>query len=205
MPARCSFSPCWSHCHQRARCCRLGGRGGFTAQLHHSYLQSILRGKPWGHRAATVTCFPLHAAKEGSSECPSCVRCSSSQAGLRIPSLQVLPSITPDHSSVLNRRKTPATPPQGAPEVWKQAKRCWAVLSCGSCSGTGSGRASNRSLLFFSLLPLLKQSVPSLFCPALQTDGVSSQGHLTQLKTLGVGLYAVQICLAVPRRVVDGT
>lgn len=53
----------------------------------------------------------LGAGKEGSSERPSCVRCSSSHAGPTIPLLQGLPSVTPDRSSVLSGRKTPPAAP----------------------------------------------------------------------------------------------
>lgn len=120
----------------------------------------------------------LHAGKEGSSEHPSCARCSSSQAGPMIPSLRGLPSVTPDHSGVLSGRKIPGSPTmwQGAPEVWEQMKRCAAVLSCGSYSGVGNGKASTGSLFLFLPSPSPSETFCAWFFPALQADGVSSPG-----------------------------
>lgn len=120
----------------------------------------------------------LHAGKAGSSEHPSCAGCSSSQAGPMIPSLRGLPRVTPDHSGVLSGRKTPGSPTvwQGAPEVWEQMKRCAAVLSCGSYSGVGNGKASTGNLFLFLPSPSPSETFGARFFPALQADGVSSAG-----------------------------
>lgn len=147
-----------------------------------------LEAKPARHAARLAVrmrsgCCHLHvgssfgAGKEGSSERPSCVRCPSSHAGPTIPLLQGLPSVTPDGSSVLRGRKTPPRSPtawQGAPEVREQTKKCSAVLSCGSHSGVGNGKASTGNLFLFLPSPSPSEMFCARFFPALQADGVSS-------------------------------
>ncbi|XP_027654110.2 uncharacterized protein LOC119146593 [Falco rusticolus] len=115
---------------------------------------------------------PLCAGKEGSSERPSCGRCSSSQAGPTIPLLQGLPRVTPDRSSVLSGRKTPGSPTarQGAPEMWDQTKRCLVVLSCGSHSGVGNRKASIGNLFLFLPSPSPSETFCLWFFRAVPAD-----------------------------------
>lgn len=189
-PSLRGFSPRWSHHHRKCKTLQAWGEGWFrtlpsptVVSPKHPWRQTQLGmppGLPWGCRVAAVTCMwaPLHAGKEGSSERPSCTRCASSQDGPMIPSLRGLPSVTPDRSSVLSGRKTASSPTvqQGALEVREQMKRCSAVLSCGTRSGVGNGKASTGNLFLFLPSPSPSETFCAQFFPALQADGVSSPG-----------------------------
>lgn len=184
-----SFSPHWSHQHWKCKTLQALGRGvvSHPAFTHCHISKASLEANSARHAAQLAMGMQssfchLHvgsslcAGKKGSSKHPFCVRCFSSQAGPTIPSLRGLPSVTPDHSGVLRRRKTRSSPTvwQGAPEVREQMKSCSAVLSCSSCAGAGNGKASTGNLFLFLPSPSPSETFCARFFPALQADGVSS-------------------------------
>jgi len=188
--------------HPAFTCCRISKASSEADSARHAARLAV--GTQSGHCHLHVG-SSLCAGKEGSSEHPSCARSSSSQAGPMIPSLRGLPSVAPCRSGVLGGRKTPGSPTawQGAPEVREQTKRSLVVLSCGSRSGVGNGKASTGRSFLFLPSPSHSGTFCAQFFPALQAGGLSSLGdvksHLSRVcNALGLGPAAAQMCLAEP-------
>lgn len=80
---------------------------------------------------------------------------------------------------MLSRRKIPGSPSRCRRAV-EQMKRCWAVLSCSSCSGHGHGKTSTRNLLLFLPSPSPSETFCAWFFPALPSpvgqDGARDTG-----------------------------
>lgn len=120
----------------------------------------------------------LGTGKEGSrSACPA-PRAPAAKLGQPSLHSKGFP-VTPDHSSVLSRRRIPGSP-SGCPGGVEQTKRCWAVLKCSSWSGDGHGKTSTRNLLLFLPSPSPSETFCAWFFPALQSpvkqDGAWDMG-----------------------------